>query len=577
MKPELKFSDARNELIATKGNVIVLGGPGSGKTTIALVKAGREICSGLLKPSQRILFLSFARATVARVAQHASAMLPASTFGLLEINTYHGFTWNILRSHSYLLRGGKDVKLLPPPEAAARLSDISGDSERTAEKRRLFDEEGLLHFDLFAGKASELLSRSKSLNKIIGGSYPIIILDEFQDTNQDEWELIKNLGMHSRILALADADQRIYEFRGADPKRIAEFIATFNPDTFDFGTENHRSNGTDIGVFGNDLLTGLNKTKEYRDVKIVSYGFYQGRHHLYPLKASVLQGMRRLIKDETKNWSLAILVPTKKLMFQVSDYLNTDIDDFPVISHEVALDSEAPALAAILIAGLLESGECGNDIAQKLLKNLCTHIRGRKGSKQPNQADIGMVVALEAFIATGKIRGPKKIRIIEAIKKIGEMRFQFKCTGDSSVDWLAVRALINEAGEEILSDVAEDAKYLRLLHKGAILRSRLGELWRTKGNYSGAEAAVRDALLQEHFSASVKDWRGIHVMTIHKSKGKEFSEVVIYEGAHQGRLLRANADASGMAQALLALRVGVTRAMKRATILTPRNDRCPFL
>src|SRR4051812_26173830 len=41
---------------------------------------------------------------------------------------------------------------------------------------------------------------------------------------------------------------------------------------------------------------------------------------------------------------------------------------------------------------------------------------------------------------------------------------------------------------------------LRLFHRGTTLRSRLGTLWRSNGNYAGASAAVRDALLQEHFS-----------------------------------------------------------------------------
>ena len=88
---------------------------------------------------------------------------------------------------------------------------------------------------------------------------------------------------------------------------------------------------------------------------------------------------------------------------------------------------------------------------------------------------------------------------------------------------------------------------------------------------------MRDALLQEHFSASIKEWRGVHVMTIHKSKGKEFDEVIIYEGSHQGRIARANANDRELAQARLILRVGVTRAMQRATILTPRSDPCRFL
>ena len=41
-------------------------------------------------------------------------------------------------------------------------------------------------------------------------------------------------------------------------------------------------------------------------------------------------------------------------MLQVSDYLTAEQDNLPILNHDVALDTEAPALAAILIAGILE-------------------------------------------------------------------------------------------------------------------------------------------------------------------------------------------------------------------------------
>ena len=577
MSTVIELSESRKALLATTGNAIVLGGPGSGKTTIALLKANQEIRSGVLKPGQRILFLSFARATVARVAQHAETLLSTKDFLSLEINTYHGFTWNLLRSHGYLMRHGRAINLLPLPEAAARLSTFKSQDDRLNEKRRLFIEEGLLHFDLFAEKAAALLTSSNSLCRIICDSYPIIILDEFQDTNQDEWSLIRSIGQQSRVLALADAEQRIYEFRGADPKRISDFIANFQPSTFDFGSENHRSNGTDIGTFGNDLLTQNNIGKKYSDVVIESYGFYRGRNHLFPLKAAVLKSLQRLMKDGGSEWSIAILVPTKQLMLQASDYLSADTDGLPSLNHDVALDTEAPSLAAVLIASLLEGGPTPAVIAQRLIRNLCVHIRGRKGAKLPSQTELDLVNAMDGYLNSGTIKGPKKKKIVEAAQAVAQARFDFRLFGDPGADWLAIRNLLDSSGIDVLQQVAADAKYLRLLHKGAALRSRLNELWRSTSTYNGAEGAVRDALVQEHFSASLKDWKGIHVMTIHKSKGKEFSEVIVYEGSHQGKILRGNATEREGAQALLALRVAVTRAMKRATILTPSNDRCPFL
>jgi len=60
------------------------------------------------------------------------------------------------------------------------------------------------------------------------------ILHEFQDTNLDEWQMISALGKHSRLIAIAGAEQRIYEFRGADPARIGAFIERFKLKSFDF-------------------------------------------------------------------------------------------------------------------------------------------------------------------------------------------------------------------------------------------------------------------------------------------------------------------------------------------------------
>jgi hypothetical protein len=78
-------------LLSAGGHLLVLGGPGSGKTTIALVKGATEIANGALAPGQKVLFLSFARATVARIVQESKVRVPADARSWIEIGTYHGF------------------------------------------------------------------------------------------------------------------------------------------------------------------------------------------------------------------------------------------------------------------------------------------------------------------------------------------------------------------------------------------------------------------------------------------------------------------------------------------------------
>jgi DNA helicase-2/ATP-dependent DNA helicase PcrA len=80
-----------------------------------------------------------------------------------------------------------------------------------------------------------------------------------------------------------------------------------------------------------------------------------------------------------------------------------------------------------------------------------------------------------------------------------------------------------------LTDIFEDSKYLRRLNKGALLGERLAEIWRQNQNYTNAKEAIKDALLEEHFSMSNRSYHGIFFMTLRKSKGKEFDEVIIWE------------------------------------------------
>ena len=575
-----ELSEQKKELIKTPGNILTLGGPGAGKTTISLLKA-RSIIEKGLKKGQKILFLSFARSTVTRVGQQAKNFITQDVRKQLEINTYHGFEWTLLKSHGYLLNGGVPLRLLPPPEAASRLADVVKDL-RDKEKQRLFFKDGLIHFDLFARLSADLLSRSQSLASITSDAYPCIILDEFQDTNADEWRLIQELGKRSVLIALGDLDQRIYEFRGADPARIGEFIEAFKPTEFDFGTENNRSNGTDIAKFGNDLLTSKNKTERYNDVHLKRYSFRKGMANHLTLKTEVLSACNRLRSSSGSNWSLGLFVPSKNLMLGVSDYLAAKQTFpgnrfLPEISHEVAMSMEGPSLAAIIIARLMEKSGSDMELQFLFLNDLHEHIRGRNGDEVVGQTSLKLASALKEYTYTGKVSGSTRKHIIAETLRIASLSQKLKFSGDPAMDWLTVRKLLATSQSEVVQQVAIDAQYLRLLRKGAILNSGLGTLWRSKDSYSGACNLVRTALAQEHFSASTTIWKGIHVMTMHKAKAKEFDEVIIYEGLHAGRIAITGKGENVLNQSRLALRVAVTRAMKRTTIITPSEKNCPFL
>src|SRR5690606_31865721 len=230
--------------------IIVKGGPGSGKTTISIIKA-EMLATPALRPGQKVLFLSFARATVARVVEALSEHLqnPVQTKGRIDVDTYHAFFWRLLRTHGYLIGLPRSLELLTPPAQAIALSTIRHEfgplkrltnakkEERSKRERaellRLAFEDGKVCFDLFAELVARILSGSTKIRKLVSSAYPIIVLDEFQDTNDGQWLVVQLLGVDSTLIALADEEQRIYDFIGADPQRLQHFKDRFKPGEFD--------------------------------------------------------------------------------------------------------------------------------------------------------------------------------------------------------------------------------------------------------------------------------------------------------------------------------------------------------
>jgi len=202
----------RQSILDATGPILVTGGPGSGKTTIALAKAQRIIEAGL-SPGETVLFLSFSRAAVARVVEASKMQFPKALQSKLSIQTFHSFFWEILKAYGYLLGAPKRLRLLlPHDEAALRHPFESFGLDWEAERDRLFREDGLVAFDLFSAKAHALLTGSARLRTLFSGRHPMIVVDEAQDTADDQWQCVRLLSDGTQLLCLADLDQQIYDF-----------------------------------------------------------------------------------------------------------------------------------------------------------------------------------------------------------------------------------------------------------------------------------------------------------------------------------------------------------------------------
>src|SRR4051812_15964140 len=237
----------RQAVIDAEGHTLVLGGPGAGKTTLALFKAKQIIPT--LKPGQKILFLSFSRSAVQQIMGRCREVLSRDERRSIDVRTYHGFCWDLLAAHGRALRGVPLVMVTPSEEGRAR---VRFDGDWSVESRRLLDTQSRVCFDLFAHASARLLEESVRLRNWIADLHPLIILDEFQDSDDDQWRLSKALASATTAAFLADPDQRIYDFRpGVRPDRLNILRAEFAPAETDLEDDNHRSRGSGIVAYAN--------------------------------------------------------------------------------------------------------------------------------------------------------------------------------------------------------------------------------------------------------------------------------------------------------------------------------------
>lgn len=153
-------------------------------------------------------------------------------------------------------------------------------------------------------------------------------------------------------------------------------------------------------------------------------------------------------------------------------------------------------------------------------------------------------------------------KLLDALRALRTREF----TGDPKRDWLNARSVLRNAGAKPLQDIAEDAEQLAAFQRGRRISAALTELWQTQGAYRNARGALDTAIAEDQLLSGGNDLRGIHVMTIHKSKGKEFDVVIIFDNSQSSPLLSPRELAPHPRSRKL-VRVGITRARHHVLML----------
>ncbi|PCE64987.1 UvrD-helicase domain-containing protein [Sediminicola luteus] len=520
----MDLDENRRKIIRSNSNILVIGGPGSGKTTIALLKCFDFIKEKKLNRGQQVLFLSFSRNAKARVIESASSFEEyVELKNKIVVQTFHGFFLDIVKDYGYLLGARKKISIIPPhDEAILRRGREENSPDWLSELENNFVEEGKIVFDLFAPKALSVLKRSRRILKLLSNRFPLVIVDEAQDTGSTQWEIVQCFSKYSQLLLLADLKQQIYDYRpDVSIERINEIREVLRPVEYNLEGDNFRSPNTEILQFALDMYERKDIKRTYNGVEIFGYRNQLG-YKQRALKRALGQTFKT-IKEATGESpkSVAILCTRNKGVKSVSKILNE-----AGISHKYQFDEIATNISSRLVACLLEPVM---DEQQHLI--FCLFIVREFYSSKGKSKDVDKVDRWINDVKEGKrIRGTFVSSLSRVISQIKLVRF----SGNPAKDWRNIQSiLVDSNNNNELIRIAKYSENLVAFNRGKKIMEGLTRAWDQMRGYIDARGVLQNALIETQISNTTPKENGINVMNMHQSKGKEFDSVIIYQNDYE--------------------------------------------
>ena len=282
------------------GPMLVLAGPGSGKTTVLLCRILRLLERGLARPTQ-ILALTFSKTAAEEMRERFRKARGAEG---VAFGTFHSIFFRILRSRygwsveqvfqeeerrNVLREILEEMKWdIPDLEEYisvffSQLSLMNSELETVhqfepvgmavEEFRKLFhayerykERHEKIDFDDMLTLCYQLLKEDEKVRTFWQNKYKFILVDEFQDVNQAQFACLQILAEgHQNLFVVGDDDQSIYAFRGARPDFLLHFPTIYPTAKKVILNTNYRSTERVISLA--ERVIGNNEVRFSKDMK----------------------------------------------------------------------------------------------------------------------------------------------------------------------------------------------------------------------------------------------------------------------------------------------------------------------
>ena len=298
----MKFTENQQKAISHfKSPALVLAVPGAGKTTVLLnrIKYLEKVHN--IDPKS-ILSITFSKSQAVDMKERFSEKFPETDSAYFS--TIHSFCYYIIKLHYKMnnrifkiLESNNDInKYLVIRNIIRKVNktnskdedvekflqyygycknmmifkdfpkfDIQNFEQIYLEYENFKKKNFYIDFDDMLTKSFEILNEDDYILKRIKRKYKFFQVDEGQDTSKIQFELIKKIAYpENNLFIVADDDQSIYSFRGADPSYLLDFSKIFPDASIYYIDQNFRC--TDKIVNASNLFIKQNKNRYNKDV-----------------------------------------------------------------------------------------------------------------------------------------------------------------------------------------------------------------------------------------------------------------------------------------------------------------------
>ncbi|MCX7623872.1 MAG: UvrD-helicase domain-containing protein [Thermomicrobium sp.] len=616
--------DQRRAVTTTDGPVLVVAGPGSGKTRVLTYRVAYLIASGRARPWQ-VLAVTFTNKAAREVRERLELLLGREPATLVQAGTFHSVCARVLRRDGgrigldptfaiydeedqlavvkQALRDlGLDPQRFAPRALLARISRAKNAFATPAElaqrAQSYWDEVAARVYERYAALLArsqavdfddllvmtvELFDRDPDLLARYQERWRYLLVDEYQDTNHLQYLLVRQLASaHRNLCAVGDPDQSIYSWRQADIRNILEFQRDF-PDAVVIRLgRNYRS--TPQIVAAADAVIRRNRQRIERPLwtdnppgpPIRLLACWDEQHEA----ETVVSEIARLVaRGEARYRDIAILYRINAQSRPVEEVLVRAQIPYQVVGgvrfYERKEVKDALALLRVLanpkdwlgLQRVLRETVFGRGIGDKTVGEL--ERWGSAVGRSPAEALLALAGELDCAPPVLAATAEKRLR--EIWSELVRLRGALAVQPLSGVYELALERSGLAARYREASDPTERERWENLVQLRSVL-----ERYDALPAKEGLERFLEEAALVAGVDEAEFGGDQVTLLTLHAAKGLEFP-VVFLIGVEEGLLphVRALESEAELEEERRLFYVGITRA-KRCLYLSYAQVRSRF-